>query len=483
MINLSYTILLLLLSLHSKVTQCSTTHLKLQEFQTKLQTLTSPSTYTTPPLPTSTKKSEQSSGRVFYPIGYGADPTGAHDSSAAILAAVADAAKLQNGVNLMPGISDLGGAVIDLQGGSFLVNTPIRFPPAIGNIVVQDGTIRASTTFPGDRHLIELWAPDSPNGVFSNAKDSNNGLKYEDITLKDLLLDSNYRGGGLLVIDSARVRITNCFFLHFTTQGILVLRGHETFLRSCFLGQHPTVGGDRDEKAYSGTAIDIASTDNAITDVAIFSAAIGIVLRGRANIVTGVHCYNKATYFGGVGILVKSAQNRIIDPYLDYNSIVVEDPFQITISNGFFLGDGNIVLKAIQGSISGLNIVNNVFSGDPKNMVPSVRLDGVFTSIDQVEVDHNAVSGMGLKSTKGKMAVQGNGTKWEANFDPILLFPNKINHVHYSLYLTGGIGGGFPTHAVTNVSNNVVVIESQQAVNAVVSVYVDQDNMVGEGSL
>ena len=74
---------------------------------------------------------------MFYPIGYGADPTGAHDSSAAILAAVADAAKLQNGVNLMPGISDLGGTVIDLQGGSFLVNSPIRFPPAIGNIVVR----------------------------------------------------------------------------------------------------------------------------------------------------------------------------------------------------------------------------------------------------------------------------------------------------------------------------------------------------------
>lgn len=309
-------------------------------------------------------------------------------------------------------------------------------------------------------------------------------MKYEDVTFKDLLFDSGYRGGGLIIIDSARVRVTDCFFLHFATEGILVERGHEIFVSSCFLGQHPTVGGDSEEKNYSGTAIDIASTDNAITDVVVFSAAVGILLRGRANIVTGVHCYNKATFFGGVGILVKSAQNRIVSPYMDYNSIVVEDPFQITISNGFFLGDGNVVLKSILGQASGVNIVNNMFSGDPKHMLPTVKLDGQFTSIDQVAVDHNVASGMSLKSTAAKVKVEGNGTNlWVADFGPILLFPNKINNVQYSLYVRGGIGAGIPAHAVTNVSNNVVVIESQQSVNAVVLVSVDQYNMAGEGSL
>lgn len=311
----------------------------------------------------------------------------------------------------------------------------------------------------------------------------NNGMQYEDVTFRDILFDSSYQGGGLLVIDSARIRVINCFFLHFSTQGILVVRGHETFISNCFLGQHPTVGGDSLEKNYTGTAIDIASTDNAVTDVAIFSAATGIILRGRANIVTGVHCYNKATYFGGVGILVKSAQNRIVDPYLDFNSIVIEDPVQVHVSNGFFLGDGNIVLKSIQGQISGLNIVNNIFSGDPKNMVPSVKLDGLFTSIDQVVIDHNVVNGMSLKSTAAKLTVAANGTKWVADFSPILLFPDKINHLQYSFYTREGFAAGFPAHAVTNVSNNVVVIESQQAANAVISVFVDQYNMVGEGIL
>ncbi|KAL8508617.1 hypothetical protein ACS0TY_019026 [Phlomoides rotata] len=298
-------------------------------------------------------------------------------------------------------------------------------------------------------------------------------MKYEDVTFRDILFDSSYRGGGLLVVDSARIRITNCFFLHFTTEGLLVQGGHETFVSNCFLGQHSTVGGDKSERSFSGTAIDIASTDNAITDATIFSAATGIILRGRANIVTGVHCYNKATFFGGVGILVKSGQNRISSPYLDFNSIVIEDPDQVIVSNGFFLGDGNIVLKSVSGRVSGLEIVSNIFSGDPKNNLPIVKLNGSFTAVDQVVIDQNVVNGMSLKSTVGKLTVAGNGTKWVADFGPILLFPDKINHFQYSFYVKGG--GGFPTHAVTNVSENAVVVESQQAVDAVVSVYVDQN--------
>ncbi|KAL3825773.1 hypothetical protein ACJIZ3_021802 [Penstemon smallii] len=475
--------------LSSKETHCSSLRNSKLYYELKLQHKTSFAV---------SNSSKSNGSRVFYPIGYGADPTGAQDSTNAILDALNDAVRLQNGINhLLPGITDLGGVIIDLEGGNFKISNPIRFPPGFGNIVVQGGTLRATNTFPVDRHLIELWAPNSPKltntkvvvtNTFSNTrKDFNNGMQYEDIIFQDILFDSSYQGGGLLIIDSARIRVNNCFFLHFSTQGILVQRGHETFISDSFLGQHPTVGGDHDEKSYTGTAIDIASTDNAVTDVAIFSAAIGIILRGNANIVTGVHCYNKATYFGGVGILVKSGQNRIVDSYLDFNSVVIEDPNQVHVSNGFFLGDGNIVLKSIQGRITGLNIANNVFSGEPKNMVPCVKLDGEFKNIDQVVIDGNVVNGMRLKSTVGKLAVAGNGTKWVADFGSVLLFPDKINHFQYSFYVRGGGGGGIGSgllvHAVTNVSNNVVVIESKETVDAVVSVFVDQFNMVGEGNV
>ncbi|KAL6561847.1 hypothetical protein OROGR_002854 [Orobanche gracilis] len=503
---------LFILFLLLKEAKCSSSRVQFQlyEFQRKLhQHKTSFSSFPapTPKMPPSYNTCEfslspKSNGRVFYPIGYGADPSGGHDSASAIYDALLDAAKHGKRPDffLLPGITDLGGVIIDLQGGDFRVDRPIRFPPGIGNIVVQGGTLRASAKFPGDRHLIELWAPDSTTtrkhsntkttgDIFSNRKDRNNdGMKYEDITFRDILFDSGFRGGGLLVIDSIRIRIVDCFFIRFTTQGIMVKRGHETFVSGCFLGQHLTDGGDPDEKHYTGAGIDIASTDNAITDVAVFSARIGIVLRGNANVVTGVHCYNKANGFGGVGILVQSAQNRITNPYLDFNSIVIEDPHQVHVSGGFFIGGGNIVLKSsIMGRISGLNIINNMFTGGMDDSVPSVVLKGSFGSIDQVVVDQNVVDGMRLKSTVAKLRalpVGMNGTRWKADFSSILLFPDKINHVEYSFFVRGGGDGGFPdTHAVTNVSSNVVVIESQRAVSAVVSVSVDQYNLIGEEKL
>lgn len=70
-------------------------------------------------------------------MGYGADPSGAEDSSDAILKAVNDALQVKNGgLQLMPGVTDLGGVVIDLQGMSLKINKPIRLPPHAGNIVV-----------------------------------------------------------------------------------------------------------------------------------------------------------------------------------------------------------------------------------------------------------------------------------------------------------------------------------------------------------
>jgi len=68
---------------------------------------------------------------------YGADPTGNSDSTEALLAAIADAAKGPSKGFLMNGIIDLGGAQINLQGGSYLISKPLHFPGAgVGNLMV-----------------------------------------------------------------------------------------------------------------------------------------------------------------------------------------------------------------------------------------------------------------------------------------------------------------------------------------------------------
>lgn len=342
--------------------------------------------------------------------------------------------------------------------------------------------MKASDDFPTDGYLIDLSSSSSKaknsqnNETSLDAQLASSSYNYEYITLKDLMLDSNYRGGAISVINSLRTSIDNCYITHFTTNGIQVLQGHETYIRNSFLGQHITAGGDPGERNFSGTAITLAGNDNAVTDVVIFSAAIGVMISGQANTLSGVHLYNKATGFGGTGIYLKLpglTQTRIINCYLDYTGIVAEDPVQLLVSNSFFLGDGYIVLKSVNGVANGVNIVDNMFSGSGKG-VEIVQLDqskGPFKDIDQVFVDRNNVKGMKIKATVAKGAAQGNGTSWTLDFNGVLLFPNQIRHVQYSLSTTSS---GFPNHVLRNSSDNRVVIESDVAIPASVFVTVNQ---------
>ncbi|XP_061366517.1 polygalacturonase QRT3-like [Gastrolobium bilobum] len=409
---------------------------------------------------------------VYLVTSYGADPTGNSDSTEALLAAISDAAKGPSKGFLMKDINDLGGAQIDLQGGNYMISKPLQLPVAgVGNLMIHGGTIRASNNFPSDGYLIDL-----SNTGESKKGSTSTSYNYEYITFKDLLLDSNFTGGGISVINSLRINIDNCYITHFTTTGILVQSGHETYIRNSFLGQHITAGGDKKERDFSGTGISLQGNDNAVTDVVIFSASIGIMVTGQANTFSGVHCYNKASGFGGTGIYLKLpglTQTRIVNSYMDYTKIVVEDPVQVHISSSFFLGDANIVLKSIKGVVNGLSIVDNMFSG-LNNGVEIVKLDqsnSPFNQIDQVFVARNIVKGMNLKATSAKMSMHGNGTSWIGDFNKILLFPNLIKHVQYSLSTTSST---FPNHALRNVSGNRIVIETDEAVTANVFVTVDQ---------
>lgn len=405
------------------------------------------------------------SPRVYPVTSYGADPTGDKDSTDALMAAMADAVQASGEGVLIEGITNLGGARISLEGGNYKISRPLRFPSAgVGNVMIHGGALHASDDFPTDGYLIDL------------SSNSSSPYNFEFITFRDLMLDSNYRGGGIFIPKSLRTSIDNCYIAHFTSNGILVQDGHETMIRNSFLGQHITAGGDPGERNFSGTAINLMGNDNAVTNVVIFSAAIGIMVSGQANVLTGVHCYNKATGFGGTGIYLKlpgNTQTRILNCYMDYTGIVAEDPVQLDISNCFFLGDAYVVLKSINGVVNGVNIRNNMFTGSGKG-IDIVQLDqssGPFKEIDQVLIDANNVNGMTARSTVARGSAKGNGTSWTVDFSSILLFPDLINYVQYSLSASGG---SFPKHSLRNVSNNSVVVESDVAVSASVFVMVEQ---------
>ncbi|CAI9090667.1 OLC1v1025484C1 [Oldenlandia corymbosa var. corymbosa] len=402
---------------------------------------------------------------VYKVTSYGADPTGKTDSMDAISRAITDALEGPTNGFLIAGIANLGGARIDLEGGNYLISRPLQLAAGKGNLLIHGGTLKASDTFPGDRYLIELSSKNN-NGAFNN----------EFVTLRDLLLDSSYRGGGIFVLNSLRTTIDNCYITHFTTNGVLVQDGHETLIRNSYLGQHITAGSDPGERYFSGTGIHLMGNDNVVSDVVIFSAAIGIMVSGQANTISGVHCYNKATGFGGTGIYLKVpglTQTRIVHSYLDYTGIVAEDPVQLDIANCFFLGDAFIVLKSIKGEISGVNIVDNMFCGSDKG-IDIVQLDqrnGPFNQIHQVVVDRNNVKGMKLRATVARGSVQGNGPSWMVDFNPILVFPDFVNHVQYTFSPSESL---YPNHALRNISHNNVMIESDVPCPATVFVSVHQ---------
>nr|GEU87302.1 polygalacturonase QRT3-like [Tanacetum cinerariifolium] len=341
-----------------------------------------------------------------------------------------------------------------------------RSGEVITNIKIFGGTLKASDNFTTESYMIDLSS--------SLSRD----YSYEFITLRDLMLDCNFRGGGIRAIETLRTSIDNCYITHFTTTGILVQGGHETYIRNSFLGQHITAGGDPGERNFTGTAIDLQGNDNAITDVVIFSAAVGIMISGQANIITGVHCYNKAYGFGGTGIYLKVqgiTQTRIVNSYFDYTGIVAEDPVQLHVSDCFFLGDAFIVLKSIRGLLDGINIVNNMFSGSNKG-IDIVQLDQTskeFNEIgDQVVIDKNSANGMNVKATVAKGVTQVNGTSWTIDFNKILLFPRRIKFVQHALITD--TSNSFPNTILRNISNNQVLIESDTIVIGSASVSVDQ---------
>lgn len=75
--------------------------------------------------------------RVYHVTSYGADPSGNSDSTEALLAAIADAAKGPSEGHLIEGIKNLGGAQVNLEGGNYLISKSLQLPVAgVGNLMV-----------------------------------------------------------------------------------------------------------------------------------------------------------------------------------------------------------------------------------------------------------------------------------------------------------------------------------------------------------
>ena len=127
---------------------------------------------------------------VLTPVAFGADPSGATDSTPAFKAlGEALLTYASNSSTLDNGIADLQGATVDLQGGAYLLSAPFRIPPGVGNMRVINGDLLAAPSFPRDGYLLHVGelAPGC-----SNAQGSCN----VDIGMEGLSLDGRQVAAG-----------------------------------------------------------------------------------------------------------------------------------------------------------------------------------------------------------------------------------------------------------------------------------------------
>jgi hypothetical protein len=238
---------------------------------------------------------------VVFPTTFGADPTGVADSSAAFAQAIA--ALLAHGRgNLSDGIRDLGGAVLDLQGGTYLLSQPLAIPQYVGNLRVIDGTLRASPAFPPAGFVLTV-------GGGACSPPSGQGSCNENVGMSGLTLDGAHVAAGCLKVSStmgATLDASSAVF-GFNQTGIHIAGGHEVMVSETWVAAY--FWSDPNKEKTDTVGILVAGNDHFLSNVIVFSAKVGARLTGAANKVVDLHTWNEATGNGGIGILNEESQN------------------------------------------------------------------------------------------------------------------------------------------------------------------------------
>eukprot|EP01006_Ploeotia_vitrea_P066173 TRINITY_DN94460_c0_g1_i1.p1 TRINITY_DN94460_c0_g1~~TRINITY_DN94460_c0_g1_i1.p1 ORF type:complete len:469 (+),score=59.73 TRINITY_DN94460_c0_g1_i1:29-1435(+) len=402
---------------------------------------------------------------TIYPTDYGADPTGKTDSTAAFQKALsALLSRTSQGFPLANGINNLGGAQMDLAGGDYQISSPLVIPNNYGNFLITSGTLRASDTFPTTEYLIRVG-----NSTCHNPQHSCN----ENAGFAHLMLDAKLRAAGCIHIQATMGTVVGpqMYFLGFMQSGAKISGGHETMIKNSWFGQY--LYSDKRKTKATAIGVEIDGNDHFLLNTIVFSAKIGVKVTGAANLLEGVHTWNLATPFGGVGIYIDApgyTQNRVLGCYLDYNDLVAVDPQLLSVEQSFFLISANLVIRSgTKRLIQGLDIVGNQFQESPG----SIKLNGTFDKIHEVHVERNIGSRhVQITSTKASRSMTISGKK-EATFDfsDVLLFP-EVKHAVYSVQFQTS---NWVDHSLMPIQGNKVTVQFKHPTTATIFMDVDQN--------
>jgi hypothetical protein len=279
-------------------------------------------------------------GHAISPVAYGADPTGKEDSSAAFDKAIAALLKFK--FRETPGaLSDLGGAVLDLEGGVYQVSRPVAIPHGYANFGVQRGSLLASTSFPPNSYLLQIGdaMPCNNTSGGSNNKDCTSNVDVQQLTL-----DGNgVAFGGLVVENTMDANVGPSIYVSgFTGVGISLRGTGAGFVHEAWLGEIPPGSKvPRSSAKGTGLLLDGKQHDAMVSNVIVFSAKVGVNSTNPANRIQGVHTWNMAGAQGGSGIILHQGGGRVQQCYLDYAPLVIRVGHGMT-PHGWFPATGTV---------------------------------------------------------------------------------------------------------------------------------------------
>lgn len=428
---------------------------------------------------------------VFYPSAYGADPTGVNDSTSALQRTI-DAAFAHvllpggGGVPFIGGLSNTGGAVVDLQGGGLRVSKPLALGSG-GGMRLCCGTLIAAPSFPTDAFLLV------------------GAGHLEDITIEDVAFECGGRGGAVQLTNPLRVTIARVFMIHFATIGIHVLKGHEVHVTDSFLGEFEWgesgsgTGGKTTNT--TGTAIQIDGQDHWISDIVIFYSHRGVVLNGGALVLSNTHIYNN----GDEALYVAGHAVRVLGCYFDFSRVVVVDPVAVDISHSLFLGGTGVEIRSsgTGALVSGLTVVNNQFVlGDAPSSIGDIweavylnTTAGMFRSVNSTDISGNANppatygshvgASQRLRQTVIRQTLRRGflpSASWEFDLTDALVFPVHVAPLHVTFSVEAE--EGFPRAVLRPIKAELngsvkVLIESEQPFSGAVHIVARQAGIFG----
>lgn len=402
-----------------------------------------------------------STGPIFFPVDYGADPTGKEDSYEAFAKIITELLTFCKNFSMADSIHDCGGATIDLQGGQYLLSKPLSFPQMYGNFKMMSGTLRAMDSFPTDKYLVSVGAKSC-----SNKQQSCN----EHVSFSYMDFDANVVAkGGLYIGATMGCNVgPYVFFIGYTYAGVYIDGGHETMVHQGWFGEYYYENGPKNTTTATGTGVIINGNDHYLVDDIFFWSKNGVEINGGANLLRGVH-----TWCGGDGIIVNGGANRLLNCYIDWNTLLVKKFENNLILDTFFYVAHAVFKPSGKQDVTGFAFERSLFGGSSGTAIEVDLSEGSFGTIrdcyitEQFEGAHKYT----IKQTQLTKSLHlKDASEFTIDFKDNLVF-GRIASYHYSVIVEDD---KFVRYYGKPVNGTAVTVVTEEPITGTVTISVDE---------